>query len=106
MRIYIITHGHRVHIPQAGYPLHRAHTIHEVTAPQYYMGVDPGVRPVVQISRESSYLCNPTQTTDLAAQPHNGFYRDLSLTDDWLICLSCDHTWCCHPVVGNIPFAP
>ena len=40
------------------------------------------------------------------AQAHNGFYRDLSLTDDWLICLSCDHTWCCHPVVGNIPFAP
>ena len=40
------------------------------------------------------------------AQAHNGFYRDLSLTDDWLICLSCDHTWCCHQVVGNIPFAP
>ena len=40
------------------------------------------------------------------AQAHNGFYRDLSLTDDWLICLSCDHSWCCHPVVGNIPFAP
>ena len=43
-------------MPQAGYPLHRAHTIHEVAAPQYYMGVDPGVRPVVRISRESSYL--------------------------------------------------
>ena len=47
------------------------------------------------------------QTNDRPwAQAHNGFYRDLSLTDDWLICLSCDHTWCCHPVVGNIPFAP
>ena len=49
-----------------------------------------------------------TQTTNQRprAQAHNGFYRDLSLTDDWLICLSCDHTWCCHQVVGNIPFAP
>ena len=33
-----------------------AHTIHEVAAPQYYMGVDPGVRSVVRISRGSSYL--------------------------------------------------
>ena len=49
-----------------------------------------------------------TQTTNQRprAQAHNGFYRDLSLTDDWLICLSCDRTWCCHQVVGNIPFAP
>ena len=60
----ILNHGHRAHIPQAGYPLHRAHTIREVGAPQYYMGVDPGVRPVVRNSRESSYLHNPTQTTD------------------------------------------
>ena len=70
------------------------------------MGVDPGVRPVVRISRESSYLRNPTQTTEPQAQPHHGFYRLSSLTGDWLICLSCDHTWCCHPVVDNIPFAP
>ena len=73
MRIYIITHGHRVHIPQAGYPLHRAHTIHEVAAPQYYMGVDPGVRPVVRNSRESSYLRNPTQTTDPEPRPTMAF---------------------------------
>ena len=62
---------------RAGYPLHRAHTIREVAAPQYYMGFDPGVRPVVRISRESSYLRNPTQTTDPEASPHNGFYRHL-----------------------------
>ena len=48
---------------------HWAHTIHEVAAPQYYMGVDPGVRPVVRISRESSYLRNPTQTTDQEPKP-------------------------------------
>ena len=57
-------------------------------------------------SAESSYLRNPTQTNRPRAPAHCCLYRDLSLTDDWLICLSCDHTWCCHPVVGNIPFAP
>ena len=48
-----------------------AHTIHEVAAPQYYMGVDPGVRPVVQISRESSYLHtdNRPKTKDLEPRP-------------------------------------
>ena len=46
-----------------------AHTIHEVAAPQHYMGVDPGVRPVLRISRESSYLRNPTQTTDQEPKP-------------------------------------
>ena len=39
------------------------------------------------------------------SRPHHGFYRLLSLTDDWLICLSCVHTLCCHPVVGIILFA-
>ena len=39
-------------------------------------------------------------------QPHHGFYRLLSLTRYWLICLSGDHTRCCLLVVGIIPFAP
>ena len=47
----------------------KAHTIHEVAAPQHYMGVDPGVGPVLRISRKSSYLRNPTQTTDQEPKP-------------------------------------
>ena len=47
----------------------KAHTIHEVAAPQHYMGVDPGVGPVLWISRNSSYLHNPTQTTDQEPKP-------------------------------------
>ena len=82
------------------------HTIHEVAAPQYYMGVDPGVRPVLWISRDEFLPSQQTNDQRPWAQAHYCLYRDLSLTDDWLICLSCDHTWCCHPVVGNIPFAP
>ena len=69
-------------------------------------GVDLGVRPVVQISRERALTFAQTTNQRPRAQAHNGFYSDLSLTDDWLICLSCDHTWCCHPVVGNSPSAP
>ena len=52
---------------------HWAHTIHEVAAPQYYMGVNPRVKPVVRISRESSYLHDPTQTTDLKPRPTMAF---------------------------------
>ena len=46
-----------------------AHTIHEVAAPQYYMGVDPGVRPVVRISRESSYLRTDQRPIDHEPRP-------------------------------------
>ena len=57
------------------------------------------------VERALTFATQHRQQTN-EASPHNGFYRHLFLTDDWLICLSCDHTWCCHPVVGNIPFAP
>ena len=49
-----------------------------------------------------------TQTTNQRprAQAHSCLYRDLGLTGDWLIHLSCDPTWCCHPVAWQHSICP
>ena len=54
--------------PSGRLPLGRTQSLRRLLLSNY-MGVDPGVRPVLRISRESSYLCNPTQTTDQEPQP-------------------------------------
>ena len=102
--IYIITHGHRAHIPQAGYPL-GTHNPWGGCSSVLHGGWPWGQACGVNQQREL-LPSQPNTDNRPRAQAHYGFYRDLSLTDDWLISLSCDHTWCCHPVVGNIPFAP
>ena len=49
-----------------------------------------------------------TQTTNQRprAQAHSCLYRDLGLTGDWLIHLSCDPNWCCHPVTWQHSICP